>query len=67
MGGAIQVKFLESNLDGRSFIEEELGHATQKIKIWDPYLSARTLRFIKGSVNKEPGSHRNFVIFTKNC
>lgn len=53
MGGAIQVKFFDSNLDARSFIEEELGRATQKIKIWDPYVSARTLRFIEGSVNKE--------------
>jgi|Deesub1362A_J573_1020465.scaffolds.fasta_scaffold00028_137 hypothetical protein len=50
--GSVEVKIFESELDGQAFIEEEMAKATSSIKIWDPYVSTKTLRLIKRSVRQ---------------
>jgi len=46
-GGAVEVKIFESELDAQSFIEEVMSKAISNVKIWDPYVSTRTLRIIE--------------------
>ncbi|NWF86229.1 hypothetical protein HXY32_00195 [Candidatus Bathyarchaeota archaeon] len=50
-GGALELKIFESELDAEAFIEEAMAKATSNIKIWDPYVSTRTLRIIEKSIN----------------
>lgn len=49
-GGALELKIFESELDAEAFIEETMAKATFNIKIWDPYVSTRTLRIIEKSI-----------------
>jgi len=49
-GGSTDVRTFESPLDARAFIEEEIAKATFSVKIWDPYVTAETLRIIEMAV-----------------
>ncbi len=49
-GGALELKIFESELDAEAFIEETIAKATSSIKIWDPYVSTRTLRIVEKSI-----------------
>jgi len=52
-GGALELKIFESELDAEAFIEETMAKATSNIKIWDPYVSTRTLRTIEKSIKPD--------------
>ncbi|MGB8781418.1 MAG: hypothetical protein WCD81_12320 [Candidatus Bathyarchaeia archaeon] len=49
-GRAVEVKIFESELDGQSFLEETMSKATSSVKIWDPYLSTKTLTILERSI-----------------
>jgi hypothetical protein len=49
-GGALELRIFESELDAEAFIEETMAKATSNIKVWDPYVSTRTLRIIEKSI-----------------
>jgi hypothetical protein len=49
-GAAVEIKIFESELDAEAFIEETMARAISNIKIWDPYVSTRTLRIIEKSI-----------------
>lgn len=51
-GGAVEVKIFESQLDAQSFIEEKISKAVSTVKLWDPYVSTRTLRMIERSIKE---------------
>ncbi len=50
--GSVEVKVFESPIDAQAFIEEEMAKATKSIKLWDPYVRAKTLRLIERSVKQ---------------
>ncbi len=49
-GRMSELKIFESELDARSFIEDEMGKAISNIKIWDPYVTSKTLSIIERAV-----------------
>jgi len=51
--GSTDIKIFESVLDAQAFIEEEIAKATNSVKIWDPYVSAKTLRIIERVANEQ--------------
>jgi hypothetical protein len=52
-GGAVEIKMFESELDAEAFIEEIMSKATHNVKIWDPYVSSRTLRIVEKAIEPQ--------------
>jgi hypothetical protein len=52
-GKAVDIRIFDSELDGQSFLEEKIGKAASDIKVWDPYVSTKTLAILERSVKSE--------------
>jgi len=52
-GKAVDVRIFDSELDGQSFLEEKIGKAASSVKIWDPYVSTKTLAILERSIGSE--------------
>jgi len=52
-GRATEVRIFESELEAQSFIEERMSKGVSNIKIWDPYVSTKTLMIVERSIRSK--------------